>query len=106
MNLYAFHSLTLAAPLLIWAMFTLECKHERGYWIVLILLLMTREDVALLTCFVGAYAIVTGKRLQGVLTIVISASYFVAVKAYFMVDPGIFMSGGEASYSYAGYYKD
>src|SRR5690606_38669826 len=56
-NLYEFHSLTLVAPPMLWALFFLETKRFKSYWATFALLLLVREDVSLLLAFVGVYAL-------------------------------------------------
>lgn len=100
-NFYDFHSLTLVPPLFIWAFYFLETGSKRGYWAMLSLLLLTREDVALLTVFLGVYAILRGRSKQlGLMTISVSLIYFVAVRAFIM------SAAGDDAHSYAYYYSD
>jgi len=106
-NLYEFHSLTLAAPLLIAAMAALELGRLRTYALFIVLLLLTREDLALVTCFIGLYAILAKERVRvGLWTIVGSTVYLAAIKLFVMPDPGLLMSNTATSYGYAYYYKD
>jgi len=106
-NMYEFHSLTLISPLLAWALYLLEIGAVGWYYGVLSLLLLCREDVALLMCFVGLYAILMkrpwGPRV-GWATIASSLVYFAIVKIFFMTSAGIFMTGADA-YSFAYYYE-
>ncbi len=107
-NLYEFHSLTLLTPVLLWALYFLEVGAIKRYAGALFLALLVREDVALLACFVGLYAIVTrrpGFARVGLFTILGSLAYFGVVKAFFMTSSDIFMSGKD-SYSFAYYYED
>lgn len=108
-NLYEFHSLTLINPLVVWLLFFFETRRLVPYYLTLGLLLLCREDVPLLLCFVGAFALISGKswgpRL-GRRTIAISLVYFVLAKFYFM--SGGLLGEGEAkeSYSYTYYYEE
>ncbi|EYF02109.1 DUF2079 domain-containing protein [Chondromyces apiculatus] len=107
-TMYEFHSLTLLSPLILWVLYFLERGWLRAYALMLIPTLLLREDVPLLLCFVGLYAIVSrrpGYARVGWLTILVSAIYFVVVKRYIMPSPGIFMTGKDA-HSYAYYYED
>jgi uncharacterized membrane protein len=107
-NMYEFHSLSLIAPVLLTLLWLLEIGAYRAYYIVLAPALLCREDIALLMCFVGAYAIYTRKAKMvrlGWITILVSLVYFAVVKKFFMTSADIFMSGPEA-YSFAYYYED
>jgi uncharacterized membrane protein len=107
-NMYEFHSLTLVAPVVLWLLYFLEAGRFKSYWALLLPTLLVREDVAILLCFVGAYAILARRprwaRL-GWVTILASAVYFAIVKRFFMTSVDIFMSGKD-SYSFAYYYDD
>jgi uncharacterized membrane protein len=105
-NLYDFHSLTLVVPLAMWALFFLESDRLRLYWVALVLMLLTREDISLLSCFIGLYAIVSGRAVKlGLATIVIAIAYLVFVKVAIMPDPRLLM-GSSKAYGYAYYYED
>ncbi len=57
-NMFDFHSVALMVPLAMWAhVCLLDAGAMRRYWLVFALLLATREDISLLNCFIGAYAI-------------------------------------------------
>ena len=93
-NLYEFHSLTLLAMPMLWLLYLLTAGHLRAYFILLPFVLIIREDVSLLLCFVGLAAILTGDRRLvrvGWITIAVAAVYFVLIKMLIMggVDPGI-----------------
>lgn len=107
-NMYEFHSLTLAATPVMFALYFLLIEKKWAYWIALGAVLLVREDLPLMMCMVGAWAILrpNGRlRGTGVLTILISLVYFVVVKRWFMTSSGVIMSGPEA-YSYAYYYEE
>ncbi len=106
-NLYEFHSLALVVPLVIWCLYFVERDNARGYWIALLLILLTREDMALLACGIGLFvADGRGRTRRGLTTIGCALLYFVLVKAFVMPDSGIFMSGkGGAAYSYRYYFE-
>jgi uncharacterized membrane protein len=96
-NMYDFHSLTLAVPLLFWCVYSLEIRRFGGFWAGFVLLLITREDMALLGCALGLYAIVARRApLVGASAIVISIAYLVATKLAVMSN----------SYSYIYYFSD
>ncbi|WP_437687673.1 DUF2079 domain-containing protein [Sorangium sp. So ce176] len=107
-NMYEFHSLTLISPLIVWLLYFYETGRDRLYWVALAALLLCREDVSLLMCFIGLYAILDrrpGRTRLGWVTIATSLVYFVVVKLFFMTSAGIIMSGKDA-YSFAYYYQE
>jgi len=100
-NLYEFHSLALVVPLVIWSLYFLERDSAKGYWITLVLILLTREDMALLACGIGLFAADgLGRPRRGLTTIGCALLYFVLIKVFVMAESGIFMSGTGDSYSY------
>ncbi|XXT17855.1 DUF2079 domain-containing protein [Sorangium sp. So ce429] len=107
-NMYEFHSLALISPLVVWLLYFYETGKDRLYWATLAALLLCREDVSLLMCFIGLYAIFdrrAGRTRLGWVTIATSLVYFVIVKLFFMTSAGIIMSGKDA-YSFAYYYEE
>jgi uncharacterized membrane protein len=105
-NLFDFHSLTLVVPSLLWAIWFIDSGAKWRYWLVLVLMLLTREDMSLLACFVGAYAILQRRPWTGLLTIVLSLGYLAFAKLEMMNDPGLMMAGGKDSMSYVFFYED
>jgi len=106
-TLYEFHSLALASPLLVWLVYFLERGALRRYWLVLGLALFCREDLALLLCFVGAYAALRGpgSLRVGWITVLVSLVYFTIVKRFFMDSPDL-LNSGPSSYGYGYYYAE
>lgn len=104
-NMFDFHSLALIVPNVMWAVYLLDSGGFKRYWLVLALLLITREDISLLACFIGAYAILSGRTRTGLATIVVSAIYLTLVKLFAMADSSLLMAS-KASYSYVYYYDD
>jgi len=106
-TLYHFHSLTLAGPLILWCMACLELGWLRRYWAGLVLLLLTREDMPLVACMLGAFAVLDrGHRKTGVVTIAVAAVYLIFAKFVVMAQPGLLTDSSPGSYGYAYYYKD
>jgi uncharacterized membrane protein len=100
-NMYEFHSLTLITPLLLWLLYFLEIGAMKRYFAVLVALLLCREDVSLLLCFVGGSAILSLRKDRiraGSYTILLGIGYFILAKSAFMRST---MLGG---YSY--YYEE
>ena len=108
-NMYEFHSLTLVVPVMLWLLYFLEAGRFKSYWLMLLPVLLVREDVAILMCFVGLYAVLARRprwtRL-GWITILVSVVYFVVVKRFFMTSADVFNSGNKDAYSFAYYYDD
>jgi uncharacterized membrane protein len=105
-NTFDFHSLALLTPLLPWAVYLLDAGRMRAYWLILPLMLTVREDVSLLACFVGTYAILSGRPRTGIATILVSLTYLALVKAFAMPDSNLLMATTDKTYGYAYYYKD
>lgn len=107
-NLYEFHSLTLLIAPLMFALHFLFAGKQVAYFVMLALLLLIREDVSLLMCFVGAYALLSGEKplkRVGWATILASIAYFLVAKLVFMSSPEIF-NEGEGAYGFGYYYKE
>lgn len=104
-NMFDFHSVALMVPLAMWAVYLLDCGHLRRYWLVFALLLATREDMSLLNCFIGAYAILIGRTRTGLATVAVSLMYLAYVKAFVMADSSLLMSADKA-YSYIYFYEE
>jgi len=86
--LFDVHSLAFAAPLCLWALYFLDRGAIRRYALTIALLLMTREDVALLVGGIGLYAVFGGgRRRLGVVTIAAAVVYFVMVKLFVQFTP-------------------
>ena len=75
-NLYDFHSLTLVVPLLLWAVELLDRGSTWRFLAVFAAILATREDLALLMCFLGLYAGMRGRGRMGWLIVGVSLAYF------------------------------
>ncbi len=104
-NMFDFHSLAFVIPSGMWAVYLLDIGAFKRYWLILGLLLITREDISLLNCFIGAYAILIGRTRTGLVTIVVSLVYLVLVKMFAMPDSSLLMSADKA-YSYVYYYDE
>lgn len=104
-NMYDFHSLTLLVPTAIWMVYCLDADKPWGYAAGFALLLLTREDMALLACFIGLYAILTGHKKLGAVTIAVSLVYFAVVKGIVM-SPGRNLPSDTKAHSYTWYYGE
>lgn len=107
-NLYEFHSLTLVAPPLLWALFFLESKRFKSYWATLFFLLLVREDVSLLVSFVAIYALLKNDKQHaraGWITLLVCVAYFFGVKRFIMASPDV-LNDGTGAYGFSYYFKD
>jgi uncharacterized membrane protein len=106
-NLFDFHSLALLIPAAVWLLWARDTNREKTYWALFAVLLLVREDAALVAIVIGADTVLSRKPRslsQGLITIAIGAAYFVAVKALLMGSPDPLQPSGSRGYAY--YYKD
>lgn len=104
-NMFDFHSLTMAVPTVVWVIYFIDSKSKVRLWLMLGLLLATREDMSLLACFLGAYAVLQRRYVTGVSMVLVSLSYLAFVKLTIMPDPGLLMSEKD-TYGYAYFFKE
>jgi uncharacterized membrane protein len=107
-NMYDFHSLSLAAPVLLALFWYALRENTWGYWLTLCVALLIREDIPLLICFIAFSEIRKGTSFgvrNGWLSILVSLGYFVCVKLFFMGAPEKMLTGTQ-TYSFAYYYAD
>ena len=78
-NLYGIAYLELCIPLFFWLIYFLQEKKNILFFIMLILCLMIREEVALVLIFLGIYIFFNKRYFLGLLTFSISLIYFVIV---------------------------
>ncbi len=104
-NLYDFHSLALLTPTAMFAVYFLDGRRFVGYWVSIAILLLTREDMSLLSCFIGLYAWFTGQKKTAVATVVAALAYLVTVKLTVMA-PGLIMEDSSSARSFASYYQE
>ena len=104
-NLYGIAYLELCIPLFLWLFYFFEEKKNTLFILFLILCLMVREEVSLVTCFLGIYMMIKKRYLLGVLTIILSLIYFYTV--LFVVMPSFrvedFNKAHIAAYWYRGW---
>ena len=104
-NMFDFHSLALMVPLVMWMIYLLDVGTPAalvGYWIMLGLLLLTREDMPFVACSISIYAIATRRRVTGVMTILVAIAYLIEIKS----SSRALLSGDKESYSYSYYYEE
>lgn len=105
-NMFDFHSLALIVPNIMWAVYLLDTGGFKRYWVVILALLLTREDISLICCFIGAYAILSGRTRTGLVTILVSMVYLYIAKVHVMASTDLLMASDNSSYSYAYYYTE
>lgn len=108
-NLYEFHSLTLISPLVLWLFYFLQARKWLGYGAAVVLLCLCREDLPLMLCFVGMYAILSpdpGGARAGLATVAFSVAYYALARGVFMPSKDLLNSGTDKAYSYAYYFND
>lgn len=104
-NMFDFHSLTMVIPTVIWVIYFIDSKSKIALWFALALMLLTREDMPLLACFLGAYAILKRRYAVGFAIVGISLTYLAVVKMMIMPDSGLLMDSKETT-SFAHFFKD
>lgn len=104
-NMFDFHSLALIVPNVMWAIYLLDIGGFKRYWLVIAVLLLTREDISLINCFIATYAILIGRTRTGLVTVAVSLAYLVLIKLYAMPDPSLLMAASKG-HSYAYYYQE
>ncbi len=104
-NMFDFHSLTMVIPTVIWLVYFIDSGSKVWLWIMLGLMLITREDMPLLACFIGAYAILRRRHAVGFTIVAISLAYLAVVKLMIMPDSGLLMDSKETT-SFAHFFKD
>ena len=105
--LFDFHSLTLAIPLCLWALYALEARGALFCAAAFALLLLCREDAAFLAASIALFALLAGRRSTvGLVALVAAAGYFVALKLFVMPQASLLMRDSANSYSYESFYSD
>jgi uncharacterized membrane protein len=103
---FTFHSLSLAAPIIAWIIYSIEIKNWKMHFVFFALLLLVREDMALLSCFIGFYLILSKRSIAvGLVTIVVALLYLFVIKTFVMPDSALLMDGSSGAHSYSVYYS-
>lgn len=106
-NFYDFHTLSLISPVVIWTIWCLETGRLKLYWAFAVVLLLIREDMPLLLCFIAAYAVLSRRAVRtGLATVPVALIYLFIIKHFVMVDSSLIMSSSSGARSYAYYYQD
>ncbi len=104
-NMFDFHSLALGIPLMIWVAYEVARGPSWRLVPALALFLAVREDMSLLACFIGLYAIAEGHLRAGLGVIGAAIAYLAVVKFAIMPDHGLMMTGDKV-YGYASFYAE
>ncbi len=104
-NMFDFHSLTMVIPTVVWLIYFVDSGSKVGIWVALGIMLITREDMPLLACFIGAYAILRRRHAVGFAIVGISLSYLVFIKTTIMPDSGLLMDSKETT-SFAHFFSE
>lgn len=75
--LYDFHEVSLAVPLVAWAVWAVDLKKWRQYWISLVLLLLCKENMSLLAVGFGAYLLIQKEYRRAWVSILAGVGWFV-----------------------------
>ena len=95
-NLYGIAYIELCIPLFLWLFYFFEEKKNKLFILILILCLMTREEVSLVTCFFGIYILTKKRYALGFFTIILSLVYFFTV--LYVVMPSFRLEGFQKSH--------
>ncbi|MEE9383259.1 MAG: DUF2079 domain-containing protein [Nannocystaceae bacterium] len=106
-GMYEFHSLALAGPLILLALYCIEARRWRAYVPTLALLLLVREDMALLSFAIAVYCAYGRKGTRVALfTALIAIAYFAVVKGYIMSSGRVLGDTTLARQGYIRFYAD
>ena len=73
---FEFHEIAIAVPLIAFAIYFIDLKSRIGYFACLILLLFTKEDMAVLVAFFGIYLLLLRQYKDGLITVLAGAASF------------------------------
>jgi uncharacterized membrane protein len=87
---FDFHEIALAVPLTALAIYFIDEKRWRAYFVCLVLLLLTKENLPILVFFFGVYLLTLREFKRGLISMGAGALWFVAVTKIFIpffIDP-------------------
>lgn len=87
--LWDFHELTLAVPLVLWALWALAAGRPVALWISLAALLLVREEMGLVVAAFGLLAILEDQRRRGAAILALGLAWFALVALVFAPGTGI-----------------
>jgi len=96
--MYDFHSVTLAGPVIMWSLFFAETRRTVLYFVSIVFLLLTREDLGLAMFFVGFYLFYSNHAARtGLATMALCLAYYFAITRTVMA--------AEKTFSYDYYFE-
>ncbi len=87
LNMENFHPDSLAVPLALFAIYFAIFGHWRRYFVMVVLLLLVKEDLWLFLVPLGIYVAVRGNRRMGLLTAGLAVGWFLI--AFFIIQPAL-----------------
>jgi uncharacterized membrane protein len=98
---FDFHEIALAVPLTALAIYFIDEKRWRAYFICLVLLLLTKENLSILIFFFGVYLLAIRQYKRALISMGAGAIWFVAVTKIFIpffIDPETMRAGRAGNY--------
>lgn len=83
-NHFDFHEIAFATPLLLWSLYFLVARRFRWFALLLLLALLTKEEVALTGASLGIYLLLLGETRRGTAVIALCLAYFLLVTGLIM----------------------
>jgi uncharacterized membrane protein len=87
---FDFHEIALAVPLTALAIYFIDEKRWRAYFVCLVLLLLTKENLSILVFFFGVYLLTLRQFKRGIISMGAGAVWFIAVTKFlipYFIDP-------------------
>lgn len=78
-NLYDFHVVTLGAAFLVWCVWAFDARRPGLALLLLLLTMMCKETVALAAVLLGCYLLISGRRREGCLVILVGCLYLYVI---------------------------
>lgn len=92
--LFDFHENKFIPFFMLWLIYCLENKKIKATYIFLILTLMIKEDTSIYIMIIALYFIISGKNVKhGVISLIVSVIYFIAVMAFIQANGMGLMEG-------------
>jgi uncharacterized membrane protein len=81
---FDFHEIALAVPLVAFAIYLIDEKRWKAYFVCLVLLLLTKENLSLLIFFFGVYLLTRREFKRGLISMAAGAVWFILVTKIFI----------------------
>ncbi len=105
---FDFHEISFAVPLLALAIYFMDDKRWRPYFVCLALLLLTKESLSVTVFFFGVYLVLTRQFKQGLISMCAGLVWFLAATKIFipyLLDPGTTRADRPGYYRYWSYHQ-